>query len=206
MKKYQWKVGVFLFVAFFCSMVLAAEQNPVDLLQSIANQMISSLQKNKATLKTNPSLVYKLADHLIVPHADLNEMSMRVLPPKVWGSATPTQRSQFQKQFTIILERTYGSALAEYKNETVNFYPVRGGFAGKNEVQVDSDIIRSDGPTIRVSYRLVYRGSEWKLYDMIVEGISMLESFRSQFADKLANGNMNDLIRELVKHNAGHAG
>lgn len=190
-------------IALWLPSVSFAEDGPVGLLQSIANQMISALQKNKATLKTNPGLVYSLANRIVVPHADLNEMSMRVLPPQTWNSATPAQRAQFQRQFTRILIRTYASALAEYNDQKVQFYPVRGGYQGKSEVTVNSQIVRSDGPSISVSYRLINRGGSWRLFDMTVEGVSMLESFRSQFADKLNREDMATLIKDLSAHNSG---
>lgn len=177
--------------------------NPVNMLQGISDQMIADLQSHQATLKSNPSQVYGFAREVIVPHADLAEMSKRVLPPRIWEQATPDQRAQFQKEFTSLLVHTYASALAEYKDETVRFYPVRGGVDGKLTVKVDSTIVRSEGPSIPVSYRLIYKGSQWWLYDMVVDGVSLLESFRSQFADKLSKGTMTDLIRDMSSHNSG---
>jgi len=178
-----------------------AAEDPVSILQSIADQMIASLKANKTTLKENPSLVYSLANRIIVPHADLDEMSRRVLPPQTWNNATPGQRAEFEREFTTLLVRTYASALAEYKDQTIQFFPVRGGYQGKSTVKVNSKIIRSDGPSISVNYSLISRGSGWRLYDMTVEGVSMLQSFRSQFSDQLAKGNMEGLIATLKQHN-----
>lgn len=201
MKKYLSLLISFLLLGSLLFNVARAESDPVALLSSIADQMINGLQQNKATLKTNPSLVYSLANKIIVPHADLAEMSKRVLPPTTWNSATSAQRAQFEQEFTKLLVRTYASALAEYKDQTVKFFPVRGGYQGKSSVSVDSQIIRTDGPSIGVRYSLVQSGSGWKLYDMTVEGVSMLQSFRSQFADKLSSEDMADLIRDLKQHN-----
>ena len=198
-----------ILVALFVCMGLvsvshaASGSDPVGLLQSIADEMISSLKSHKATLKTNPGEVYSIANRLVVPHADLDYMSQRVLPPQVWNGATSAQRSEFKRQFTTVLERTYASALADYNDQTINFYPVRGGVDGKTTVTVNSQINRSDAPSISVSYSLVRAGSQWKLYDMTVEGVSMLESFRSQFGDILNTGNMAELNRRLAEHNAG---
>jgi phospholipid transport system substrate-binding protein len=189
------------FVLFAYSVFAFAEQSPVDLLKSLADQMIHALKENKASLKSNPSLVYSFANRIVVPHADLEEMSKRVLPPNTWRQATPDQQRRFKKEFTSLLVRTYASALSDYTNEIVEFYPVRGGYEGKSNVQVNSKIIRSDGPSVPVSYRLVRKGSSWMLFDMSVEGISLLESFRSQFADKLSQGNMEGLIQQLAAHN-----
>ncbi|HSW92827.1 MAG TPA: ABC transporter substrate-binding protein [Gammaproteobacteria bacterium] len=179
----------------------AAGGGPVDMLQSVADQMIASLKANKTTLKQNPGLVYSLATRIIVPHADLDEMSKRVLPPQTWNSASASQRQAFKREFTTLLVRTYASALAEYKDQTVRFFPVRGGYAGRSTVRVDSQIIRSDGPSISVNYSVVSTGSGWRLYDMTVEGVSMLQSFRSQFSDQLARGDMASLINVLKQHN-----
>jgi phospholipid transport system substrate-binding protein len=192
-----------VFSGLFFAVPAIAQPNPVTELNSIADQLINKLKQNKASLKDNPSLVYSLADNIVLPHADIAEMSKRVLSPKVWDNANASQRSQFEKQFSNILVHTYASALANYNDQKIHFYPVRGGYEGKSNVQVNSQIERPDGPSIAVNYRMVYRGSEWKLYDISVEGISMLESFRSQFADELAQGNMDSLIRKLKAHTGG---
>lgn len=211
MKKYLLSMISFLMISCLSLTLLplsaqANDSDPVSMLQSVANQLIASLKSNRTSLKENPSLVFSLANRIVVPHADLGEMSKRVLPPQTWNSATPAQRAKFQREFTTLLVRTYASALAEYRDQTVKFYPVRGGYQGKSSVRVDSQIIRTDGPSISVSYRLLSNGSRWRLYDMTVEGVSMLESFRSQFADQLARGNMAELIQVLAQHNSNNSG
>lgn len=206
MKKQIAVIAVLLFSGFFlCMSKVIAAQDPIATVKSVADQMIGHLQQNRATLKTNPSLVYSLANRIIVPRADLDEMSRRVLPPVIWNQASPGQRSEFKREFTTVLVRTYASALASYTDQTIQFYPIRGGSQGRSTVTVNSEIVRSDGPSIPVKYSLILRGSDWKLYDMTVEGVSMLQSFRSQFADKLSQGNMASLIHALRQHNASNS-
>ncbi|EKD70489.1 MAG: Toluene tolerance protein Ttg2D [uncultured bacterium] len=198
----------FIMTAIFlaCMPILtkaASQSDPVALLQSIADNMVSQLRANKATLKTKPQIVYRLAYRYVVPYADLPEMSRRVLPPQVWNKATSSQRIQFQKEFTTLLIRTYASALTSYKDQVVQFFPVRGGSQGMKTVEVNSEIVSSESQPIRVTYRLIRVGSVWRLYDMSVEGVSLIESFRSQFADILSTGDMNKLINQLARHNSG---
>lgn len=181
-------------------------RDPVEMLQSLANRMIESLKANKVALKSNSQKSYSLAYKIVVPHADIAEMSKRVLPPQAWNNATAQQRVKFENEFTQLLIRTYASALSDYENQTIKFFPVRGGYQGKSTISVSSQIIRSDGSPLGVNYSLVLKPSGWKLYDMTVEGISLLESFRSQFADKLSQGNMDNLISEIEKHNAARSG
>lgn len=194
-------IALFLFGLFTLLPRFAYADDPVGMLQTVANQMVANLKQNKMTLRTHPSIVYSLSYKIIVPHADLDEMARRVLPPQAWGRASVAQRSEFKREFTTLLVRTYASALAQYSDETVQFFPVRGGYQGRSGVKVDSQIIRSEGPAIAVSYSVVNTGSQWKLFDMTVEGISMLESFRSQFADQLSRGDINALIATLKAHN-----
>lgn len=177
----------------------SVQSDPVQLLQYIANNMVAQLKANKATLKSKPGIVYQLADKYVVPYADLPEMSKRVLPPRVWNSASAAQRAQFQHEFTRLVIRTYASALTSYQDQEVKVYPVRG--AAGNTVEVKSEITSSSSSPINVTYRLLRVGGVWKLYDMSVEGVSLISSFRSQFADILSNGSMQDLLNKLTKHN-----
>lgn len=194
---------VALAVGWLCSVSIAqagVQSDPVGLLEYISSNMIRELKQNKATLKTKPGIVYKLAYRYVVPYADLNEMSKRVLPPTVWRGASESQKAQFKKEFTRLVIRTYASALTSYKDQVAKFYPLRGS-AGNN-VQIRGEIVGSGG-NIQVSYRLLKSGGSWKLYDMSVEGVSLVSSFRSQFASILANGNMSTLLKKLSSHNKG---
>ncbi len=180
----------------------ANSNDPVGMVQALADQMIASLKAHQTTLKSNPALVYSLAYKIVIPHADLDEMSQRVLPAQTWNQASPSQRAQFKTAFTDLLVRTYASALADYTDQTIRFFPLRGNIAGQNAVTVRSQIVRSDGPAVAVSYRLHLAGSEWKLYDMSVEGVSLLQSFQEQFRQKLSQGgNMDQLLQDLKRHN-----
>lgn len=199
----QLKRIVFTFLIFSFALMsgnIYAQSDPVGMLQNIADNMINGLKANQATLKSKPQIVYGLARKYIVPYADLDEMSRRVLPPQVWNSASPAQRQQFKRAFTTTLIRTYASALAAYQDQAIKFYPMRGSSQGMRSVEVKSDIV-SDGQTISVVYRLNNVGGSWRVYDMSVEGVSMLNSFRSQFAGILSSGSMDELLQRMTRHN-----
>ena len=191
-------------LAFGLMAASAPEKDPVQLLQFIADNMIRGLKQNHATLKSNPQIVYNLADRYIIPYADLPIMSQRVVPPTVWNGATPAQREAFQKAFTKTLVRTYASALTAYKDQTIKFFPVRGGVAGKTNIEVSSEIDSQNGGSqpINVTYRLIQKNTVWRLIDLSVDGVDMLESFRAQFADILSRGNMEKLLQQMAAHNS----
>lgn len=184
-----------------CTAVWAIS-SPLNLLQTTSNQLIGTLQQNQATLRTKPRLVYGIVNQILLPHVDLVSMSRMALGREAWMQASPIQRQAFTQQFTTLLIRTYSSALAQYTDERVLFLPLRGNFNVEPRVQVNSKIIRASGPPINVSYRLMRMGERWKLYDFSVDGISLVQSFRSQFVQELQQGGINGLINKLAQHNA----
>jgi phospholipid transport system substrate-binding protein len=174
----------------------AAQASPVPMLQETANQILATLKENKAKLKQNPQIIYQAVEQHFLPNVDVPGMSRSVLGPKAWKEATPIQRDEFSKAFTQLVIRTYASPLAEYTNETVKFLPITGSLEGPY-LRVHSIIIRPHGKNIPLSYSLVSLAGHWKIYDLGVEGVSLLQSFRSQFAEALQNSSMQELIHQM---------
>lgn len=182
-----------------------AVSSPIEMLQSVSDQAIGQLKAHRATLKTNPAVVYRIINQILLPHAAMDDMARVALGRQAWGRATPEQRGEFVKEFTDLMINTYSSALAAYTDETIKFFPLREDYRNKSHLQVDSTIIREQGPAISVKYRLVLKDGTWKVYDISVEGISILESFRSQFADELSQGDLDTLLQKLKQHNRENA-
>jgi phospholipid transport system substrate-binding protein len=194
------KVIVALFGLLMCTMAWAIS-SPVELLQNTSNQLISALQRNQATLKTKPQIVYSIVNQILLPHVDVMSMSSKALGREAWLRATPTQRQAFAQQFVTLLIRTYSSALAQYTNERVSFLPLRGDYNNQSRAQVNSVIVRESGPSINLSYRLMRVDGQWMLYDFSVDGVSIIESFRSQFVKELQHSGIDGLITKLAEHN-----
>lgn len=197
----KWRVILGIFIAFFCINVLAAE-SPLSLLEGTANQLLERLKQDKAKISTDPNYVNQIVRELLLPKVDVEMMSRSVLGRAAWAQATPEQRKVFSAEFTTLVIRTYASALTSYSDQEVKFFPIRGGYEGQDHVQVQSVIIPTDGPKIPMSYQLILSGNIWKVYDMSVDGVSLLQSFRTQFAADLTNGNLDVLIKKLQVHNA----
>lgn len=196
------KKVIVIFFGLLIGTMAWAISSPVDLLQNTSNQLISALKRNQATLKTKPQVVYGIVNQVLLPHVDIMGMSSRALGREAWFQATPYQRQVFAQQFVTLLIRTYSSALAQYTNEKVNFFPLREDYNNQSHVQVNSAIVRESGPSINLSYRLIREGGQWMLYDFSVDGISIIESFRSQFVGELQQGGIEGLISKLAQHNS----
>lgn len=201
---------LFIQVAYAQNAVQKALPSPIPLLENLSTQMITALQKNKASMRKDPNVVYKIVRNILLPSADLEAMARSALGRDAWFVANAKQQRAFIEAFTNLMIHTYAAGLSSYTDQTVRFDPIRGGIQpGQSRVEVHSQILRTDGPPIPVSYRLVYKQDkqtkrwDWFVYDFSVEGISMIQSFRSQFAAELSGGmNLDALTQKLNTHNA----
>lgn len=185
-----------LMLLFFTKGLWAATPSPVPMLESSASHIIATLEENKSTLKNNPTLIRNVVRQYLLPHVDVAGMSRSVLGPVAWKKASVSERQQFSTAFTDLVIRTYSSPLAEYTDETVKFLPLRGEPTAKY-LHVNSIILRSNGQKIPLNYSLVLKNGRWKIYDLSVEGVSLLQSFRSQFAEALRHSDMQEVIKQL---------
>lgn len=200
------QVKVWLLLPFILlSQCIWAQNSPVPMLKSTADSIVKVLQSNQSKLKQDKSIIYNAVSQYLLPNVDVYGMSRSVLGRKAWRDASKSQRRAFADQFTQLVIRTYASPLAEYNQETIKFLPLRGGY-NKRFISVKSLIIRQAGNTIPLTYSLVNKKGRWKIYDINVEGVSLLQSYRSQFSEQLRRVSMDDLIKQMKTHNIKQAG
>lgn len=194
------KIGACL-IAIMLSSLVFAESSPIPKLENAANQIIATLKQNKSQLKSNHKIIYQAVEKHLLPIVDVNGMARSVLGRQAWNKASPAEKKAFTKEFTSLVIRTYANPLAEYSDETVKFMPLRGPVNGRF-IRVSSLVVRSSGQTIPLNYSLVSQNGEWKIYDLSVEGVSLLQSFHSQFGQILQSSNMQDLISQMRQKKA----
>ena len=186
---------------FATTTAVKAEEAPDAMLKRITQEMISSLRQSDQKLNDDPRLIFRIVDKIIVPYIDWEVMSHWVVGRNAWAKATPNERQRFVAAFRNLLIRSYANTLKAYNNQTIDYLPVRGGTEGKGRIQINS-VIRSPGQeAIRVSYRLAKKDSGWKVYDISIEGVSLLKGFQSQFAAELQQQGLDKLIQRIQKHN-----
>ena len=176
-----------------------AQSSPVPMLEQTANQIIDTLKKNQANMKSNHHIIFQAIERYLLPNVDVMGMSRSVLGRQAWNAASAADKQEFTQVFTQLIIRTYANPLAEYTDETVKFLPVHGPLDG-HFVRVNSIIVRSNGQNIPLTYSLVSKHDHWKIYDLSVEGVSLLQSFRAQFGQILQNSTMHDLIAQMRKN------
>lgn len=178
----------------------AQVSSPVTVLNNAATQMMDSLAANKNKLK-NDNVIFNIVNRVLLPYIDLDRMSMAVVGRQYWANATAAQKSDFIKQFTHLVTSTYADALASYNDDKVQFYPLRSDYQNARTLTIRSVIIRKNGQRIAVNYNVVRTDDSWKVYDFSIENVSIVQSYRSQFADVLARQGMPGLLQQLKAHN-----
>jgi len=174
-----------------------AGSSPTVMLQKTFDRFVGSLNANYTAIKRNPKIAAGIVKRIVLPKVDMVAMSRSVVGRTVWQHASRSQKRRFRSAFTNLVIRTYERAFVDYRYEKVKVYPVRGGYEGRRRLLIHSTVVRREAPPVKLSYRVVRRGSSWRIYDLSVEGISLLQSYRSQFAGPLAKGGIEHLIKVI---------
>ncbi|MGY8864764.1 MAG: MlaC/ttg2D family ABC transporter substrate-binding protein [Methylophagaceae bacterium] len=199
--KGQWLILLTILPFFLMpSIVLAEVPVPQTLIKTTSDRMQKALKENKATIEKNPSFVYGLVDKILLPNFDFSKMSKLALG-KNWRKASTAQRERFIGEFRLLLVRTYSIAMLEFTDGDIVFLPFRGDLA-KKKVKVKMEIARPNGPTIPMALSMyLNKQKKWMVYDVKIEGISLVTNYRSTFATEIRNDGMDKLIENLSTRN-----
>ena len=199
--KGQWLILLTILPFFLMpSIVLAEVPVPQTLIKTTSDRMQKALKENKATIEKNPSFVYGLVDKILLPNFDFSKMSKLALG-KNWRKASTAQRERFIGEFRLLLVRTYSIAMLEFTDGDIVFLPFRGDLA-KKKVKVKMEIARPNGPTIPMALSMyLNKQKKWMVYDVKIDGISLVTNYRSTFATEIRNDGMDKLIENLSTRN-----
>ena len=192
---------VVMLLSLMLTFTAFAAEAPDTMLNRVTQEMITALRNHDAELRSNPNRIYPIIDKILVPHIDWDAMAHWVVGRNAWDSASDGQRQRFSKEFKDLLVRTYASTLRAYNNQTIEYLPIRGGIAGKNRVLVASLIREPNREAIKVTYRMAKKGDTWLVYDISIEGVSLLKGFQSQFAQEVQQKGLDSLSDRLHQHN-----
>lgn len=180
--------------------IASAAEDPIVMLKGVVNRLMAVLRDNEGELRSNPSSIYPIVNKYILPYVDFDEMAKWVVGRNAWTGADPGTRKIFVQEFRTMVINSYAKSLLAYTDQTVQFLPGRNANQ-EGRVQVSS-IITDGSKPIRIDYRMVQEGGSWRVYDIIIEGVSMMQGYRSQFANDLNEGGLEAVIETLQKHNS----
>jgi phospholipid transport system substrate-binding protein len=197
MRMKQWMTA--LSVLLMSAAVFAAE-GPDALVKRTADDVIAVVKSDKDIQAGNQEKIFKLAEEKILPNFNFEKVSRLVLG-KNWTNATPDQKIAFQNEFKTLLLRTYATALSKYKNQVIEYKPLRMA-DGATSATVKTSILQSGGQPIAVDYALEKKMEDWKVYDIVIEGVSLVTNYRSQFAQEIRQNGLDSLIKKLAEKNS----
>jgi len=194
LKKY-----LLLLIALIISTSVLADLAPDELVRKTADDVINELKKDKDIKVGDRAKIYKLAEEKILPNFDFKRICRLVLG-KNWRSMTVDQRNVFQIEFRGLLLRTYAIALSKFRDQTIEFKPLRMKSSDKI-VLVKTEITQSGGQPIDVNYALSNSTGKWLVFDIVIEGVSLVTNYRSQFASQVKKNGIEDLLKKLSEKN-----
>ena len=201
--KSQWLMLLAMLPLLLLQSVVSAQEmpEPQALVKDASDRMLQALKDNKDKIEETPAFVYGLVDDILLPNFDFAKMSKLALG-KNWRKASPAQREKFIGEFRLLLVRTYSTAMLEFTDEELVFLPFRGDLA-KKRVKVAMEILQAGGPSIPMALAMYQnKQEEWKVYDVKIDGISLVTNYRSTFATEIRNEGMDKLIDNLAARNA----
>jgi phospholipid transport system substrate-binding protein len=168
---------------------------PGQLVQTAASAMLKDLDAHRSDYHANPGKVHELVDQVLLPHFD-TEYSARLVLGKHWTTASDTQRQRFIKAFYKSLLNNYGDALADFTADKLKVFPYTGD-ANAPFATVRTQVRKSDGSQVAVNYSLRRTDQGWKAWDVVIEGISYVKSFRDDFSSEIDQKGLDEVIVRL---------
>jgi len=185
--------------------VAAADEAPDAMIKRLSDEVLTAIKADKAIKAGDTNRILALVDSKIMPNVDFRRMTAAAVGP-AWRQATPEQQKKLQEEFKILLIRTYSGALSQVDDQTISIKPQRSSPAD-TDVMVRTEI-RGRGDPIQLDYRLEKtpgEGAGWKIYNLNVLGVWLVETYRTQFAQEINAKGVDGLIAALVERNKTNA-
>lgn len=200
-------IFIVVFSAFFASSSHANTKAPDEILKDATIVMLQSINQHRTEIKQSPKKLTALVEQIILPHLDFIAASKLVMG-KYWRQAEKAQKIAFIRQFRTLLLRFYSSALAEYLSDKdkdlaldlIQYFPLQLA-AEEKSVTVRAELKPETGKTIPIYYRMHLTSKGWKIFDVAVEGISMITTYKNNFATQLKTEGIDALVASLEEKN-----
>lgn len=174
--------------------------DPDVLIKDTVREVLNIVRNDKDLRAGDQKKMLELVDAKVLPHFDFERMT-RLAVGRSWRTATPEQKQTLMSEFRILLVRTYTKAFTSYRDQTVEVKPIKLD-SSATEVTIKTSIIKPGGQQpVLVDYDMEKRPDGWKVYDVTVEGVSLVTSYRGTFADQVQQGGIDGLIKTLVEKN-----
>ena len=195
----QWLVAVLLLASTALFAQVPDQDTPPDvLIKSVVTDVMASVKADPEIQKGNIPKIVDLVEKKIVPYTDMRRTTEMAMGPN-WKKATPEQQTQLSMEFKNLLIRTYSGALSQLRDQTVQFKPLRA--APDDKEVVVKTVVLGRGDPVPLDYRLEKTTNGWKVYDMNIMGVWLVEAYRNQFSNQISQNGIDGLVKFLQDRN-----
>jgi phospholipid transport system substrate-binding protein len=180
-----------------------AQEAPDALVKRVAEDVLATIRSDKDLQAGNQAKVKQMIETKLAPNFDFARMTALAVG-RNWKTATPEQQNQLTDQFRTLLVRTYSGALTGYRDNTMDYKPLRAN-PGDTEVIVRTEVRRSGQAPVQIDYNMAKAPEGWKAYDVSVAGVSLVTNYRDEFGDIVKSSGIDGLIKALDTKNKGSA-
>jgi phospholipid transport system substrate-binding protein len=193
-------IGLYLFG--FAAVAAAQALAPDQLVQKITEEVLTAIKSDQQLAAGDKQKAMKLAEEKVLPYIDFEEAT-RIAVGRAWSQANPEQRKKLVSEFRNMLVRTYSNAIESYQGQSLKVLPARGGKQDTgDEATVRAQFVRAGGKPLPIEFQMRKAGQDWKVYDISVEGISLVLTYRSEFDAVVKQEGIDGLIKRLTEKNA----
>ena len=186
-------------IAMCAPFAAAAQEAPDALVKRVTDEVLAIIKADKDLQAGNTQKVVSLAEQKVLPHFDFTRMT-RLAVGKNWQQANDAQKESLTKEFRTMLVRTYSTSLSAYRNQAIEVKPLKMA-AGDKEVTVRTQVVQQGGPPIPIDYAMEKADSGWKVYDVVIDGASLVTTYRGSFNDQIQKGGIDGLVKTLADRN-----
>lgn len=201
MRRYGLLIAFLGFLVPALALARIAPSTPPNVIVHLkTNQILHLIEHKHSVYQHDRPALYAMVNKRIVPYFDFRRMSRWVLA-RYWRTATPQQRVGFTKQFTALMVRTYATALLSYSGQRIDYLPYRANPHGRHAMVKTLIVENNGGSNIPVDYMFVHEKAGWKIYDVMIDGVSLVTNYRSVYATKIQRSGLNGLIASMKRAN-----
>ena len=195
----KWLLSVFLGLVLVASGAFAQDNSPDALIKQVTEEVLSIVRQDKDIQSGNTRKAIDLVEAKVLPHFNFLRMTALAMG-RDWNKATPEQKKVLSEEFKTLLVRTYSNALTGYRDQTIRYRPTRMQNES-TEVVVKTEVLQSGGKPIQLDYSLEKQQDGWKVYDVIVAGVSLVTNYRDTFNQEVRANGVDGLIQMLANKN-----
>jgi phospholipid transport system substrate-binding protein len=177
-----------------------AQDAPDVLVKRVSEEVLQIVKTDPRVQQGDRARIKEVIDTKLAPHFDFERMTALAVG-RAWRTATPEQQQQLIEQFKTLLSRTYSNAFVQYREQQITYRPLRLD-PSATEATVRTEIARPGGSPVQIDYSMAKKGNEWKAYDVIVGGVSLVTNYRDEFNQQVQSGGVDGLIKSLTAKNA----